>query len=187
VERFLDNFYKVSIELLFRPLLVDIPEHHELDRECQIKVRYISLTTSVGTKPLNPSREKGNLYLYLCDLLCSFSAQHSFRSFFFVLTSKISGRIASLLNVRDKHLCLGEQSKPHILSALLNKAASPDVAALRFFRTCLKINNPNLHRHLDKAEIFTPIVQLTVRESRRNNLLSSTCQEYFDTIRKVMF
>ncbi|KLO19930.1 DUF625-domain-containing protein [Schizopora paradoxa] len=147
VERFLDNFYKVCVDTLFRPILSDVPEHQETE----------------NSPPLNPSREKGNLYLYLCDLLCSFATQHSFRSFFFILSSKISARIASLLNVRDKHLCL---------------------AALRFFRICLKMNNSNLFRHLDKVGIYTPIVKLTLRESKRNNLLSSTCQEFFDTIRK---
>lgn len=29
-ERFLDNFYKVCAEILFRPLTLDVPGHHEL-------------------------------------------------------------------------------------------------------------------------------------------------------------
>lgn len=59
------------------------------------------------------------------------------------------------------------------------------LASLRFFRICLKMNNSNLFRHLEKVDIFTPIINLTTRELRRNNLLSSTCQEFFETIRKV--
>jgi len=53
------------------------------------------------------SKERTNLFLYLCDLLCNFALQHSFRSHFFLLSSNISTRIASLLSSRDKHLRLG--------------------------------------------------------------------------------
>lgn len=134
-------------------------------------------------KPFTPSRERGNLYLYLCDLLCSFLVQHSSRCYSFVLLSNVVPRIASLLSVRDKHLCLGEfiifsrfmVIIPYIMFS----------AGLRFFRICLRINNRPLFTHLHKHECFTPIVTLTVREARRDNLLSSTCQELFEYMRKV--
>jgi protein phosphatase 4 regulatory subunit 3 len=54
------------------------------------------------------TRETTNLYLYLCDLLCNFALQHSFRSHFFILSSNIAARVASLLKTRDKHLRHGE-------------------------------------------------------------------------------
>ncbi|KAI5119593.1 hypothetical protein M0805_005763 [Coniferiporia weirii] len=145
-ERYLDNFYKVCVDTLFRPLTHDVPEHHELKNT-----------------PFAPSRERSNLYLYLCDLLCSFAIQHSFRSFFFILSSNVVSRVATLLSVRDKHLCL---------------------AALRFFRICLKMNNRNLFTHMHKHECFTPITNLAIREARRENLLSSACQEFFEFMRK---
>ncbi|EJD01533.1 DUF625-domain-containing protein [Fomitiporia mediterranea MF3/22] len=146
IERFLDNFYKTCIETLMRPLTHDVPDHHELKDE-----------------PYSPSRERGNLYLYLCDLLCSFAIQHSFRIYFFILSSNVFSRIASLLSVKDKHLCL---------------------AALRFFRICLKMNNRNLFIHMHKHDCFTPICKLTIREARRENLLSCTCQEFFEFMRR---
>ncbi|TDL29640.1 DUF625-domain-containing protein [Rickenella mellea] len=145
-ERFLDIFYKNSVDTLFKPIVNDVPERKDL----------AELT-------LNLSREKANLYLYLCDLLCSFTLQHSFRSHFYVLSSNIAARVASLLSVRDKHLCL---------------------AALRFFRICLRLNNRNISNHLMKYDIFSPVLDLAMRESRRDNLLSSTCQEYFEHMRK---
>jgi protein phosphatase 4 regulatory subunit 3 len=58
-------------------------------------------------------------------------------------------------------------------------------AALRFFRICLKMNNRNLFNHLYKHDCFTPITDLTVREAKKENLLSSTCQEFFEFMRKV--
>ena len=53
------------------------------------------------------SREKTNLFLWLCDLLSNFTQQHSFRSHFFVLSSNIAPRVATLLRSKDKHLRLG--------------------------------------------------------------------------------
>ena len=58
-------------------------------------------------------------------------------------------------------------------------------AALRFFRTCLRLNNNNLLNHLKKHRVFSPILKLTLRESKRDNLLSSCCQEMFEAIRRV--
>ena len=58
-------------------------------------------------------------------------------------------------------------------------------AALRFFRTCLRLNNNNLLNHLKKHQVFLPILKLTLRESKRDNLLSSCCQEMFEAMRRV--
>ncbi len=33
VERFLDNFYKVSVEILFRPITTEVPEHQAMESE----------------------------------------------------------------------------------------------------------------------------------------------------------
>ncbi|KAG9317314.1 component of IIS longevity pathway SMK-1-domain-containing protein [Chiua virens] len=112
---------------------------------------------------LKLSREKTNLFLYLSDLLCNFAQQHAFRSHFYMLSSNISVRVAALLNVRDKHLRL---------------------AAFRFFRICLKINNKNFLAHLIKLDVFKPILELTLQESHRDSLLSASCQEFFEHVRR---
>ncbi|CCM03359.1 uncharacterized protein FIBRA_05488 [Fibroporia radiculosa] len=144
-ERFMEYFYKHCAEILFRPLS-DLPDYK-----------------TVTDSPISFSREKANLYLYLCDLLSSFTVQHSFRSHFFILSSNHAPRIASLLSTRDKHLRL---------------------AAFRFFRACLRLNNINIFKHLIKHDVFQPILDLTISESRRDNLLSASCQEFFEHIRK---
>jgi protein phosphatase-4 regulatory subunit 3 len=61
----------------------------------------------------------------------------------------------------------------------------PPTAAFRFFRICLRINNRNLFNHLIKLDILQPIIDLAVKESGRDNLISSSCQEFFDHMRKV--
>ncbi|KAH9966008.1 component of IIS longevity pathway SMK-1-domain-containing protein [Russula dissimulans] len=109
------------------------------------------------------AREKTNLYLSLCDLLSTFALQHTFRSHFFMLTSNISSHVATLLSSKDKHLRL---------------------AALRFFRIHLKNNNRNFLSHLSKLEVFKPIVELIIKESRRDTLVNSSCQEFFEYMRR---
>ncbi|KAF9226763.1 DUF625-domain-containing protein [Gyrodon lividus] len=144
-ERFLDYFYKNCIEVLFRPYS-DIPDFRK------------------QTEPvLRLSREKTNLFLYLSDLLCNFAQQHAFRSHFYMLSSNISARMATLMSARDKHLRL---------------------AAFRFFRICLKINNKNFLGHLIKLDVFKPILELTLQESHRDSLLSASYQEFFEHMRR---
>ncbi|OBZ70243.1 hypothetical protein A0H81_09778 [Grifola frondosa] len=146
VEKFLDYFYKSSMDKLYRPILKDLPEFR-----------------SVTEPTLSMSREKTNLYLYLCDLLSSFALQHSFRSHFFILATGISSRVAVLLRAKDKHLRL---------------------AAFRYFRTCLRLKNGNIFKHFIKLDVLKPILELTIQESRRDNLLSSSCQEFFEFMRR---
>lgn len=47
------------------------------------------------------------------------------------------------------------------------------------------MNNRNLFTHLYKHDCFTPITNLTVREARKENLLSCACEEFFEFMRKV--
>jgi protein phosphatase-4 regulatory subunit 3 len=58
-------------------------------------------------------------------------------------------------------------------------------AALRVFRACFRSSNGFITRHLIKHDGVLPIIELTAREARRDNMLSSTCQEFFEYIRRV--
>ncbi|KAH9854932.1 DUF625-domain-containing protein [Lenzites betulinus] len=145
IEKFLDYFYKFCIDVLFKPIH-DVPEFKDVTE---------------SSLPL--TREKTNLLLYLSDLLSNFTLQHSFRSHFFILSSNVAPRVATLLRSKDKHLRL---------------------AAFRFFRVCLRLKNGNIFKHLMKHDVFKPILDLMVRESKRDNLLSSSCLEFFDFMRR---
>ncbi|KAF8076723.1 component of IIS longevity pathway SMK-1-domain-containing protein [Lyophyllum atratum] len=144
-ERYMDYFYKDCIHILFKPFY-DLPEWRN------------------AKEPVLPlTREEANRYVYLCDLLYNFVSQHHFRIHFYMMSSNIIVRVASLLKARDKHL-------RH--------------AAFRNFRVLLRQNNPNIHTQIMKHDILKPILDLTIQESRRDNLLSCSCQEYFDTMRR---
>ncbi|KAF9534111.1 component of IIS longevity pathway SMK-1-domain-containing protein [Crepidotus variabilis] len=115
-------------------------------------------------EPIYPlTREEANRYVYLCDLLFNFIQQHNFRSHFHVMSSDILPRVATLFRAKDKHL-------RHV--------------AFRIFRLLLRQNNPNSHIQILKHDIFKPILDLTIKESIRDNLLSCSCQEYFEIMRK---
>ena len=107
IEKFLDYFYKFCIDILFKPLR-DIPESKDYRGACLPK-SYLELSlTAAAVEPVYAlSREKTNLFLWLCDLLSNFTQQHSFRSHFYVLSTNISPNVATLLRAKDKHLRLG--------------------------------------------------------------------------------
>ncbi|KAG7097393.1 hypothetical protein E1B28_004743 [Marasmius oreades] len=144
-ERFMEYFYKDCVEALFAPL-------HELPKWRDFNEPILPLT-----------REQTNRYVLLCELLYNFTHQHQFRSHFYILSTAVVLRIATLFKSKDKHL-------RH--------------ASFRFFRLLLKQNNPNMHTQVMKYDILKPILDLTIRESRRDNLLSCSCQEYFDHMRR---
>jgi protein phosphatase-4 regulatory subunit 3 len=145
---------------------------------------YLHVQSRVSDSNFILSREKTNLYLSLCDLLSTFALQHTFRSHFFMLTSSISSHVATLLSSKDKHLRIGKPSPYHLRYAQASDLL-PRVAALRFFRIHLKNNNRNFLSHLCKLEVFKPIIALTLKESRRDTLVSSSCQEFFEFMRRV--
>ena len=106
-----------------------------------------------------------------------------------MLSSNIACRVGSLLSAKDKHLRLGKY-RSYVMSVMLRTlflciyfVVAP--AAFRFFRVLLRLNNRNLFNHLIKLDALKPIIALTLQESRRDNLLSSACQEFFEQIRRV--
>jgi len=94
-ERFMDYFYKDCAVILTKPFS-DLPEWK---------------TVTASILPL--SREEANRYVYLCELVHNFLSQHHFRSHFFVVSSNILPRVASLLRAKDKHLRHGTLCSPH--------------------------------------------------------------------------
>ncbi|KAL1721678.1 component of IIS longevity pathway SMK-1-domain-containing protein [Schizophyllum commune] len=114
-----------------------------------------------GVLPL--TREETNRYVYLCDLLYNFTQHHNFRIMVHIMSQGLMTRVATLFRARDKHL-------RH--------------SAFRFFRLLLRMNNNNMHQQMVKHDLFKPIIDLTLSESRRDNLLSGSCQDLFEHIRR---
>ncbi|PPR02644.1 hypothetical protein CVT24_002127 [Panaeolus cyanescens] len=109
------------------------------------------------------TREETNRYVYLCDLLHNFIVNHSFRSHFHIMSSDILSRVATLFKAKDKHL-------RH--------------AAFKIMRALFKQPNVNAYSQLVKYDLFKPILDLSLSESLRDNLINSCSQEFFEYIRK---
>lgn len=109
------------------------------------------------------SFEQTSLLTHLCELLCFFIRAHTFRSKFFILSQNISLAISQIFATNDRHLHL---------------------AALRYFRVCIGMNDEFYNRHLIKNSLFGPIVDLFVMSSHRDNLLNSAVLEFFETVRR---
>ncbi|KTW25915.1 hypothetical protein T552_03189 [Pneumocystis carinii B80] len=103
------------------------------------------------------------LLVHLCELLCFFVKVHSFRSKFFILSSNISCKIAFLFTFPQKYIRL---------------------ASLRYFRTCIGLNDEFYSRHFIKNNLFSYVLTVYMETNRYDNLLSSACLEFFDVIRK---
>lgn len=107
--------------------------------------------------------EQTALFTHLCDLLCFFIRAHTFRSKFFILSHNISVAISRIFLTSERHLQL---------------------AALRYFRVCVGMNDEFFNRHLIKNNLFEPIVDLLLISSKKDNLLNSAMLEFFETIRR---
>jgi protein phosphatase-4 regulatory subunit 3 len=163
-ERFIMYFYSDCADTLFKPL-EDIPEFKthkcKVPPSCNLKIIFLP----VDADPvLQLSREKTNLYLYLCDLLTAAAQQHKVEGHNFIHRSSCATRLATLLRARDKHLRL---------------------AALRFFRMLIKMDKGLYFDYLRRHGVVGPILELTTQESRRDNVLSASCHELFEHMRKV--
>lgn len=110
-----------------------------------------------------PKFEQTALFTHLCDLLCFFIRAHTFRSKFFILSSNISLAIAKIFTTGERHLHL---------------------AALRYFRICVGMNDEFYNRHLIKNNLFIPIVDLLAKSASHDNLINSAMLEFFESIRR---
>jgi hypothetical protein len=119
---------------------------------------------SAADPVLQLSREKSNLYLYLCDILTAAAQQHKVEGHNWIHRSGCAARLATLLAARDKHLRL---------------------AALRFFRMLIKGERAKYLEYLRRHGVVGPILDLALRESRRDNLISASCLELFEYLRRV--
>ncbi|KAI5777665.1 component of IIS longevity pathway SMK-1-domain-containing protein [Geopyxis carbonaria] len=104
-----------------------------------------------------------SLYSHLVETLCFFVRQHSYRSKYFLLTENLPSRVAQLLGSPEKHLKL---------------------TALKFFRTCVGLQDEFYIRHMVKYKLFGPILDIIIETMPRDNLLNSACLEFFEFIRR---
>ncbi|KAK6335928.1 Platinum sensitivity protein [Orbilia blumenaviensis] len=103
------------------------------------------------------------LYTHLLELLCFFVRHHLFRNKYFILSENIAPRVAQLLSASEKFVQL---------------------AALKFFRACVQLNDEFYNRQLTKNKLLEPILNIVIETMPKDNLLNSACLEFFEFIKR---
>ncbi|KAJ2477681.1 Platinum sensitivity protein [Coemansia sp. RSA 2320] len=98
------------------------------------------------------------LYVFLCELLSSMMRFHGFRARSFIISSGVFDSICLLFSAKHSFLKL---------------------AALRFFRSCIGLQDDVYNKYLTSNHLLTPIVELFVKFYPRDNLMTSACRELF--------
>lgn len=83
--------------------------HRQKVRIITVRLNWVMLTYEVTIGSLlELPVTKIALFTHLCDLLCFFVINHSFRSKFFILSSSVTLKVTALLRARPKHIRLGK-------------------------------------------------------------------------------
>lgn len=104
-----------------------------------------------------------SLFTHLVDVLCFFVRQHQYKSKHFILGEKVHVRIAQLLQCPQKYMKL---------------------TALKWFRTCIGIQDEFHNRQIAQDHLLEPVLQIVEQTMPRDNLLNSACLELFEFIRR---
>ncbi|KAK5137856.1 hypothetical protein LTR08_006625 [Meristemomyces frigidus] len=109
------------------------------------------------------SVQETSLFTHLVEVLCFFVRQHTYRSKLFILSENLHARIAQLLACPQKYMKL---------------------TALKWFRTCIGLQDEFHNRQLIQNRLFEPILNIVYETMPRDNLLNSACLELFEYIKR---
>ncbi|CAK3999023.1 related to DUF625 domain [Lecanosticta acicola] len=107
--------------------------------------------------------QETSLYTHLVEVLCFFVRQHAYNSKMFILAENLHARIAQLLLCPQKYMKL---------------------TALKWFRTCIGLQDEFHNRQLMQNRLFEPILNIVYETMPRDNLLNSACLEFFEYIKR---
>ncbi|KAI6817586.1 DUF625-domain-containing protein [Hortaea werneckii] len=109
------------------------------------------------------SVQETSLFTHLVEILCFFVRQHSYRSKLFILSENLHSRIALLLHCPQKHMRL---------------------TALKWFRTCIGLQDEFHNRQIIQYRLFEPILGIVEATQPKDNLLNSACLDLFEYIKR---
>lgn len=109
------------------------------------------------------SVQETSLYTHLVDVLCFFIRQHSYKGKLFILSENLHSRVAQLLTCPQKYMKL---------------------TALKWFRTCIGLQDEFHNRQMTQNGLFDPILAIVEETMPRDNLLNSACLELFEYVKR---
>lgn len=111
----------------------------------------------------NLTVQETSLYTHLVEVLQNFVKQHAYQSKLFILAENLHSRIAQLLECPQKYMKL---------------------IALKWFRTCIGLQDEFHNRQIIQHRLFEPILNIVYETMPRDNLLNSACLEMFEYIKR---
>ncbi|KAL8905833.1 MAG: hypothetical protein Q9171_006517 [Xanthocarpia ochracea] len=112
---------------------------------------------------VNLTFQEVSLFQHLIEILMFLIRYHLFRSKIFIFQEGIPARIAQLLACQHKHLQL---------------------TALKFFRTCIGLQDDYYIQQMTKNFLFEPVLNIVYDTMPRDNLLNSVCLELFEFVKR---
>lgn len=109
------------------------------------------------------SFQEVSLFHHLIEILMFLIRYHLFRSKIFIFSEGLPARIAQLLACPQKHLKL---------------------TALKFFRTCIGLQDDYYIQQMTRNFLFEPILNIVYDTMPRDNLLNSVCLELFEFVKR---
>jgi protein phosphatase 4 regulatory subunit 3 len=109
------------------------------------------------------SYQEVSLHTHLVEILTYFVRSHSTRSRHFVLSEQLPAQVALLLQVSQKSLKL---------------------TALKFFRTCISLQDQFYVKQMMLNNTFKLILDIVIQTMPRDNLLNSACLEMFEYVKR---
>ena len=107
--------------------------------------------------------QETTLYAHLVEILSFFVRQHSYRSKLFILSENLHSRIAQLLTCPQKFVKL---------------------IALKWFKTCISLQDEFHNRQLVQNRLFEPILNIVFETMPKDTLLNSACLDLFEHIKR---
>ena len=179
-ESVIQHFYDFSANKLFQPL-------KDLEKR---ETRKQQVFASMSKTPTNQSVvnditfHEVQLFNHLVEIIIYLSRTHQFRSKFYIFQEDISSRIAQLLSAPQKHLKLSMVPICELSSCCVVLAADKALAALKFFRQCIGLQDEYYNRQIIQKKHFVPILNIVYETMPRDNLLNSACLELFEYIKR---
>lgn len=126
--------------------------------------------TSHTDPPLSLPASSIAILTHLCDLLCFFVSNHTFRSKYLILSTPVLAKSISRIL----------RPKPR-----LTRHTHLRLAALRFLRACIARSDEFYNRFMIKHDLVRPVLETAAEERDKDNLLGSACLEFFENLRTV--
>lgn len=121
-----------------------------------------------------------SLFHHLIEILMFLIRYHLFRSKIFIFSEGLPARIAQLLACPQKHLKLSKFPK----DVVIGSCADVRLAALKFFRTCIGLQDDYYIQQMTRNFLFEPILNIVYDTMPRDNLLNSVCLELFEFVKR---